>query len=111
MAQDGHRHSDLLQLLAATVPPQVWLIELRWQTGQLELDGATLDTSALRAWLDRLALQPLLEGLQLTTIKVEKSNLGASKGALADSWNFTLRSQTPAVDGTANHPAAVLTKP
>ncbi len=104
LTADGQRHSDLLQLLAASVPPQVWLTELRWQTGQLELDGATLDTAALQAWLDRLSAQPLLQGLQLTAIKVEKAGATASASPV-NSWNFTLRSQAPSQDGKPATPA------
>ena len=115
LTADGQRHSDLLQLLAATVPPQVWLTELRWQTGQLELDGATLETRVLQAWLERLSAHPLLQGLQLTAIKVEKASpatapaspspSSSSGPSNTNSWNFTLRSQAPAEVGTPAAPA------
>ncbi|MEL4178947.1 PilN domain-containing protein [Roseateles sp. PN1] len=72
LAADGYRHSDLLKSLAQTVPASVWLGSLRWMPGQLELNGATLDPVALRTWLERLAGQPLLAGLQLGSVKVEK---------------------------------------
>jgi len=72
LAAEGWRHSDLLKTLAQTVPPSVWLASLRWQSGHLELQGATLDPVALRTWLERLSAKPLLAGLQLGQVKVEK---------------------------------------
>ncbi|MBB4841555.1 Tfp pilus assembly protein PilN [Paucibacter oligotrophus] len=72
LAAEGWRHSDLLKYLAQTVPPSVWLASLRWQSGHLELQGATLDPVALRTWLERLAGKPLLAGLELGTVRVEK---------------------------------------
>lgn len=72
LAAEGYRHSDLLKSLAQTVPASVWLASLRWLPGQLELNGATLDPVALRTWLERLSAQPLLAGLQLGSVKVEK---------------------------------------
>jgi Tfp pilus assembly protein PilN len=113
LGQDGQRHSDLLQLLAATVPPQVWLTELRWQAGQLELVGGALDTGVLQAWLDRLSTQTLLQGLQLAAIKVEKASPTTLAGdrdgesARVNSWNFRLRSQAPSPGGKSAAPAAV----
>lgn len=72
LAAEGWRHSDLLKYLAQTVPPSVWLGSLRWQSGHLELQGATLDPVDLRTWLERLASKPLLAGLELGTVRVEK---------------------------------------
>ncbi|RQO55318.1 hypothetical protein DBR47_20800 [Paucibacter sp. KBW04] len=72
LAAEGWRHSDLLKNLAQTVPPTVWLASLRWQSGHLELQGATLDPVALRTWLERLASKPMLAGLELGAVKVEK---------------------------------------
>ena len=72
LAEEGWRHSDLLRSLAQTVPASVWLASLRWQSGHLELQGATLDPVALRTWLERLSAKPMLAGLQLGTVRVEK---------------------------------------
>lgn len=72
LAAEGWRHSDLLRSLAQTVPASVWLASLRWQPGHLELQGASLDPVALRTWLERLSTKPLLAGLQLGTVRVEK---------------------------------------
>lgn len=105
---DGQRHSDLLTLLARTIPPSVWIQELRWVDARLELAGATLDTAALRTWMSRLAEQPQLAGLQLSQLRVERWSPAAQRGSDADAtllgaltpppggqpmWAFRLRSE------------------
>lgn len=75
LGRAGERHSDLLRLVAASVPASVWIDELQWiagPTGRLELTGATLDPAALRQWLARLAAQPLLQVHNLDAVRVEK---------------------------------------
>jgi len=72
---DGQRHSDLLALVAGTLPEPAWLSELRYAPGHLELAGGTLDTAVLRPWLARLASHPLLAGQELSALRVER--LGA----------------------------------
>lgn len=71
----GQRHSDLLALVARSLPEAAWLSELRYAPGRVELIGGTLDTAVLRPWLSRLAAHPLLTGQQLSALRVER--LGA----------------------------------
>ncbi|MGQ3051746.1 MAG: hypothetical protein ACT6S0_08180 [Roseateles sp.] len=71
----GQRHSDLLSLVARSLPEAAWLSELRYAPGRVELLGGTLDTTVLRPWLGRLAAHPLLAGQQLAALRVER--LGA----------------------------------
>lgn len=94
-APPGQRHSDLLSLLAASTPQSVWLSELRWSTGALELDGATLDPNTLRAWLAQIADQPVLRDLHLAMIKVERRQPTAAGLPVAEprTWTFTVRSE------------------
>jgi Tfp pilus assembly protein PilN len=73
--RDGRRHSDLLALVAQSLPESAWLSELRHSPGRIELVGGTLDTAVLRPWLTRLAAHPLLAGQELSALRVEK--LGA----------------------------------
>nr|WP_316639402.1 PilN domain-containing protein [uncultured Roseateles sp.] len=104
-ALPGQSQSDLLRLLARTVPPPVWLTELRWSSGRLELQGLTLEPAALQPWLQQLAGHPLLKGQQLTAVKVERLESGAeggttlaagseagpaARGAARPRWRFTL---------------------
>lgn len=76
--RDGQRHSDLLALVSRTLPDSAWLSELRHSPDRIELVGGTLDTAQLRPWLARLSTHPLLAGLQLSALRVEK--LGAQDG-------------------------------
>lgn len=73
--QAGQRHSDLLALVARSLPEAAWLGELRYAPGRLELSGGTLDTAVLKPWLAELTTHPLLAGQALTTLRVER--LGA----------------------------------
>jgi Tfp pilus assembly protein PilN len=74
-ARPGQRHSDLLALIARSLPEAVWLGELHYTPGRVELVGGTLDTAVLRPWLGQLAGHPLLAGQQLSALRVER--LGA----------------------------------
>jgi hypothetical protein len=74
-ARPGQRHSDLLSLIARSLPDAAWLAELHYMPGRVELVGGTLDTTVLRPWLGRLASHPLLAEQQLTALRVER--LGA----------------------------------
>ena len=77
----GQRHSDLLVLVARSLPEAAWLSELRYSPGRVELAGGTLDTAVLRPWLGQLAASPLLAGQELTALRVER--LGATGDATA----------------------------
>lgn len=74
----GQRHSELLALVARTLPASAWLGELRYAPGRLELSGGTLNTAVLRPWLAQLSAHPLLTGQQLAALRVER--LGAPGG-------------------------------
>lgn len=106
LGREGERHSDLLRLLAASVPPPVWLSEARWQStqdsGRLELVGATLDTAALRVWLARLAEHRLLQGQHLSAVKIDSIVSGAAATGTAalpalapnlPAWSFRVVSE------------------
>ncbi|WP_457425821.1 hypothetical protein [Roseateles sp. P5_E7] len=90
-ARPGQRHSDLLALIARSLPEAAWLGELHYAPGRVELVGGTLDTAVLRPWLGQLAGHPLLAGQALSALRVER--LGAP-GTAADS-NPLLSSTSP----------------
>lgn len=75
----GRRHSDLLALVARSLPESAWLDELRYAPGRLELIGGTLDTAQLRLWLARLAAHPLLAGQDLAALRVERPGAPGSE--------------------------------
>jgi len=81
-ARPGQRHSDLLALIARSLPEAAWLGELRYAPGRVEFVGGTLDTAVLRPWLGQLAGHPLLAGQALSALRVER--LGAP-GTAVDS--------------------------
>lgn len=86
----GWGHAQRLQLLARSIPPQVWLTEVKADEIQLEVSGYTLEPAALNDWVGKLAASPLLEGQKLTTVKVENSGAAAVKTALRPIWSFNL---------------------
>ncbi len=88
----GHTHSAMLRLVAQTVPPAVWLTEIKLTNGPLGpaaqsnaadpngpgadkrigLIGMTLDPAVLRPWMAQLSAHPLLTGQPLAAIQVEQ---------------------------------------
>lgn len=88
-AHVGH-HSDLLALVARTLPESVWLNEVRYAPGRLELVGGTLNTAALRPWLGQLAQHPLLAGQDLAALRVERPGVPG-----ADTGNHPLLAPNP----------------
>ena len=87
----GWGHSARLQLLAQSIPPQVWLTEVRADENQLEVSGFTLETAVLSTWVNKLAASPLTKGQQLSTIKVDSA--GASVSPLLAASSTVLNSQ------------------
>ncbi|MGM9480417.1 PilN domain-containing protein [Roseateles sp. NT4] len=75
----GQRHSDLLALVANSLPEQAWLSELRYTPGRLEISGGTLDTAVLRPWLARLGTHPLLAGQELAALRVDRAGAPGSE--------------------------------
>ena len=107
--EPGLGHSDRLALVARTLPPHAWVTDIRLDQGRFEVQGYTLETGALNAWVDRLAAEPLTQGMRLSTVKVENvpppaALLPASAASAATAlaaparpvWSFLLVSVTPA---------------
>jgi Tfp pilus assembly protein PilN len=66
-------HSARLLLLAKTIPPQVWVTEVKADDFRFEISGFTLEPAALNVWMTRLSQSPLLQDQQLATVKVERA--------------------------------------
>ena len=108
LLREGYGHAARLQLVARTIPPQVWVTALRADDQRLELSGYTLEPAVLNGWMERLAQSPLLEGQQLRAVKVERVAVDG-KGAPAPAlerpagvpmWAYTLVTATaPAITG------------
>lgn len=69
----GGGHAARLQLLAQSIPAQVWVTEVKAEEGWLELRGFTLEPALLNDWMDRLAASPLLQGQKVSAVKVERA--------------------------------------
>jgi len=102
LLREGYGHAARLQLVARTIPSQVWVTALRADEQRLELSGYTLEPAALNGWMERLAQSPLLEGQQLRAVKVERvaaDGKGAKPPELARAagvplWAYTLVTAT-----------------
>lgn len=77
--QPGWGHAARLQLVAESIPPQVWVTEVKADDGQLDVSGFTLEPAALNEWVARLAASPLLPGQKLATVKVENASAATIK--------------------------------
>ncbi|MEQ1657477.1 MAG: PilN domain-containing protein, partial [Hylemonella sp.] len=72
LLRDGQGHAARLQLVARSIPPQAWVTTIKADELTLELGGYTLEPAALNGWMERLAQSPLLQGQQLSVVKVER---------------------------------------
>ena len=72
LLRDGQGHAARLQLVARSIPPQAWVTTIKADEQSLELGGYTLEPVALNGWMERLAQSPLLQGQQLSVVKVER---------------------------------------
>jgi Tfp pilus assembly protein PilN len=83
--EPGWGHSGRLKLVAQSIPPKVWLTEIKADASQLQLSGFTLETSALNEWLKKLEASPLMGGKNLASVKVEYAS-----GSVTPMWAFSL---------------------
>lgn len=72
-AEPGWAHSDLLALVARTVPPAAWVTELRFSPERMAISGMTLDPQALQGWISQLSQSPALRGRPLAEVRVEEA--------------------------------------
>ena len=73
LLREGHGHATRLRLVAQTIPPEVWVTEVKADERQMEVAGFTLDPAALNQWVTRLSEHPLLQGHALSAVKVERA--------------------------------------
>ena len=116
----GWGHSDRLSWVARSIPAPVWISDVRMDGIRFEVSGFTLEPSALNDWVGKLSVSPLMQGLKLATVKVEKATpamLGVSTAATSAAstpaaptrpvWAFNLVSTEPLAavpTGTASAP-------
>jgi Tfp pilus assembly protein PilN len=106
MFRPGWGHSDRLTWVARSIPAPVWVTEIKMDGSRFEVSGFTLEPSALNDWVDQLGSSPLMQGLRLSTVKVEHAvgAAGARTSATSASmpaaaprpiWSFNLVSVEP----------------
>ena len=111
--QPGWGHAARLQLVAQSVPSQVWVTQVKADESQLDISGFTLEPAALNDWVGKLATSPLLQGQTLTTVKVESAITPSVPSTVASApttapramWSFNL------VSAVAKPAAAAGVKP
>lgn len=74
--EPGRGHAARLQLIARSIPAQVWVTHVRADERLLEISGYTLAPDALNDWDILLAASDLLRGQTLSAIKVESAKPG-----------------------------------
>lgn len=91
----GWGHSARLQLLAQSIPAQVWVTEVKADEGQLNVSGFTLEPAALNDWVAKLAASPLLQAQKLSTVQIDNTSAALTKTAVPATaaravWSFNL---------------------
>lgn len=99
IVKEGHGHAARLQLVASSIPAQVWVTDVKADESRLDVSGFTLEPAALNEWVAKLAASPLLQGQHLAAVKVEKVK--------ADPSAANSSTQT----GTANQMAMAVRRP
>ena len=99
IVKEGHGHAARLQLVASSIPAQVWVTDVRADESQLDVSGFTLEPAALNEWVAKLAASPLLQDQHLAAVKVNKVKADAAASNSA--------TQT----GTANQVALTARRP
>lgn len=78
MANDKRGPSALMRLIATTIPPQVWVTEVRVAGSQVDVVGKTLDPAALNIWLERLRASAYVAVKPLPAVRLERVDVPAS---------------------------------
>jgi len=93
----GFGHAARLQLVAQSIPAQAWITGIVADENRLEVNGFTLEPAALNPWVNRLAANALLQGQELSAIKVENATVvspaptaTATPAAVRPTWSFSL---------------------
>lgn len=88
LIRPGEGHAARLELLAQTIPANVWITQLSDEERQLKISGFTFEPALLEMWIDKLALNPLLKGQTLQAVTVESVSAGLET-MTRPSWSFS----------------------
>jgi Tfp pilus assembly protein PilN len=86
-AGPGASPTPLLQRLSQSLPPPVWLTDIRWSPTQTSLAGQTVQPEALQSWLDTLGAP---SGLSVSRTEGETAR-----------WSFRFQQSAATVPGAA----------
>ena len=98
VTQPGYGHAARLELLAQTIPANVWITRLADEERQLEITGLTYDPALLETWVERLVKNPMFKDQSLQAMKVE--NVKDGLGTVAPpmwAFSFTVALHRPIV--------------
>ena len=96
VTRPGYSHAARLELLAQTIPTNVWITQFSDEEKQLEITGFTFDPALLETWIARLIKNPVLLGQTLQAVKVENVNDGLQVISRPMwSFSFALASSRP----------------
>jgi Tfp pilus assembly protein PilN len=90
--QPGWGHAARMQLVAQSIPAKAWITEMQADDNRLDVSGFTLEPAVLNDWVSGLAASPLLQGQELSSVKVESTSARPTSAAPAP---------TPAVPASA----------
>lgn len=88
VTRPGYSHAARLELLAQTIPTNVWITQFSDEEKQLEITGLTLDPALLETWIARLIKNPVLLGQTLQVVKVESVTEGLQVIS-RPTWSFS----------------------
>ena len=97
-------HAARLQLVAQSIPAQVWVTKVTSDETQFELTGFTLEPAALSKWVAILAASPLLKVQSFSTTNVDNDSTSIPKavgGKPRPTWSFSVRSLMTQPSATA----------
>jgi Tfp pilus assembly protein PilN len=95
LLRPGWGHAARLQLVAQSIPAQVWVTQVKADDMQFVVSGFTLEPAALNEWVRKLAASPLLQGQSLSAVTLEEASAEAPKtgdGLARPMWSFSLLS-------------------
>lgn len=83
MASDNGGPSALMRLIANSVPPQVWVTEVRVAGSHVDVSGKTLDPVAVDVWLERLRASAYFAVKPVPAVRLERVDVPAPSPARA----------------------------
>ena len=98
VTQPGYGHAARLELLARTIPSNVWITQLFDEERQLGITGLTHDPALLETWIARLVKTPMFKDQSLQAVKVESVKDGLGTVTLPMwAFSFTVALHRPIV--------------